>query len=119
MNPIVTDLLAALVRYAIVWLLGALLTHHVITEDQEHQAAQYFTDPTVMLSIVAALCTVALALRSVIKARLKLLTALSLPAATTERVVEQIAKSDAPSLSTPKTDVPTALPKPGPNEPKE
>ena len=119
MNPIVTDLLAALVRYAIVWALGALLAHHVITEDQKQQALGFFTDPAVIACVVGAILTVLLALRAVARSRLKLLTALSLPSATTEHVVEQIAKTDPPPLTTPKNLVPISVPRPDANEPKE
>jgi hypothetical protein len=106
MSPIVTELLSALVRYGIVWALGLLLAHHVITEDQQHKFVQFFTDPTVLLSIAGALVTVGLALRSVVRARLKLLTALSTPAATSENTIDVLRKTEAPSLTTPKTDVP-------------
>lgn len=117
MNPTVEALLAALVRYVIIWALGALLAHHVITEDQHQQFADFFTDPKVLLAVAGAILTLMFAAKSIVKSRVKLLTALSLPSATTEHVVEQIAKTDAPPLNTPKNLVPLSLPTP--NEPKE
>jgi uncharacterized membrane protein len=106
MNPIVKEVLYTLIRYALVWAFGALLSHHVITEDQKQRFVGFFTDESVLAYLAGAVVTVAIALRVVINARLKLLTALSLPSATTEHVVEQIAKNDPPSLGTPKNLIP-------------
>lgn len=113
MNPIITELLYAILRYVVTAAISWLLARHVITEDQQQAFLGYFTDPTFMALVVGSLVPLAIALRAVIKSRLKLLTALSLPAATTERTVEQMAKTDAPALSTPKNDVPTS---PAPKE---
>jgi hypothetical protein len=119
MNPIEKELLLTILRYVIVGALSALLSHHVITEDQQKRFIDFFTDPAVLTYIAGAIFTIWIAVRVVIKSRLKLLTALATPAATTEKTIEQMAKTDAPALSTPKADVPIALPKPTPNEPKE
>ena len=105
MNPIVKDLLMVLIRAAFLAFFTWLATHHVITEDQQQKFIDFFTDPTVLVSVVGFVGTVYLIVRSRIWERRKLLTALSSPA-TSEEVIEIVAKTEAPAITTPKTSIP-------------
>ena len=111
MNPFVIELLTAVLRYVLVGVFGYLLAHHVITEDQQAKFLDYFTDAKVLSYIVGGLVTVGLAVRSVLRARLKLLTALATPAATSEQTVTALVKGGAaPPVTTPKAEVPVSPP---------
>lgn len=105
MNPIYTDILEAVARWAISLIVTVLVTHHIITADQSptltadllHKVALY--SPTLL--------PLGWAVFKIVKARAKLLIAL-VPGVHTEDQVNAIYHSGqpTPALSTPPNTVP-------------
>jgi hypothetical protein len=110
-----------LVRYSSMALLGALLSHHVITEDQKKRLFELALDPTVVSLVGTGAIVVLTGLKSLFTAQKETLTAAASGTPMTQTEVSKAAKEQAPALSTPTDQVPQLSPVTPtvPNEPKE
>lgn len=114
------DLLIPIIRSLILLGLGWLVNHGVISKDQETTFATYYTEPARLVEIAGIVLTIAWAVRDKFFTRKKLMAALATPSPTSEADVMAMVKDGAaPSVLTPKTQVPVPKPVTSPNEPKE
>jgi hypothetical protein len=101
MNPIATKALGSIIRWALAGVAGALFVKHGIWSQSD--AAQYVEAGTM------GLLSLGFSLWEKYRSRLKLLTALTMPAGNTEANVEQAMKVlPSPSVLTAKDTVPLA-----------
>lgn len=105
MNPIYTDILEAVARWAISLIVTVLVTHHVIAADQSASLTADLLHKVALYS--PTLIPLAWAVWKIVKARVKFLTAL-MPDVHTEDDVNAILKSGGPTptILTPPSTVP-------------
>lgn len=107
MNPLVVDIIGTWVRAALVAISAYLIQHHIVTAQQgEALSSQVFTQVINSLPAIAAL---GWSMWQKYGARLKLVTALTMPVGATENaVVAKIATGvGVPAVSTLASVVPT------------
>lgn len=99
MNPLLLDVLGALVRWAITALIAFALGHGLLDATLAGRVSDYLLSPAVITGLVGLLATGGLVLRAWIHNRRKFLTALALPAESTAQQVD--AAIADPSIQTP------------------
>ncbi len=116
-----TRLALIVIRYSAMGLVGVLLAHHVITEDQKKRLLELVVDPSVISLVGSGLLILATAMKSFFTQSKETSTAAASGTPMTQQEVTVLAKQAAPPLSTPKDEVPKLAPvtTPVPNEPKE
>lgn len=107
MNPMIVDIVTALVRYALASIFAALLAKNVLTQEQ----VTWLTS-----AIALGLITVGAAVvRAAIRKRKKLVTAMAAPKPVSEREVEaMIEEKKAPPVTVPKSRAPHLEGEPNP-----
>lgn len=106
MDPMITEFIGVLVRWAITTAIAYLVSQHILTEDQGATFAADFTHKA--LISLPLLAPLAWGLWVKYRGRVKLMTALSMPANSTENDVKtKIALGQpTPSVLTPPNTVP-------------
>ncbi|HXG71341.1 MAG TPA: hypothetical protein VNJ04_12115 [Gemmatimonadaceae bacterium] len=98
MNPLVSQFISAVLRWALQGAFAYLIAKGVLTEEQ---------GSIMLVGLVGSLVTLAWMLWTKYKDRLKFVTALAAPIGSTERQVEASVKAgDYPSITTHKDEVP-------------
>jgi uncharacterized membrane protein YqjE len=114
MNPMMLELLGAILRYVAGFLLGVMLSHGVITDEQSTRFLNEIAAPTTVLWVIGMLPLV-WSMWQKFRSRQKLLTALASPTTTTEdKIQKTVDLGLAPSITTPKSEVPTLKAPPPP-----
>lgn len=99
MNPLLLELLGALLRWAITAALAFALGHGMLDATLAGRVSEYLLSPAVLTGLVGLLATGGLVLRAWVQNRRKFLTALALPAESTANQVD--ATIADPSIQTP------------------
>lgn len=121
-NPMVVEAVGAILRWGGTILFAWLMTKGIFTEEQATRFTEYVSSPGVVAGVLGLLVTGILAVVSAFRKRQKLVTALAMPAETTERQVEKAIKDptiQTPPVSKEKTKAPYIRTNPLPNGPED